>query len=114
LAPPSGELSSVSETERVRLSSPCFSAPTQIQRAAPGNKGEEAENSQKNDESRHQEKRGLKVGAKVGDIFLMGHKVYRAHLIAVQINGGRAKDSSVLDGGGDVLLKVVGEGHLVR
>ena len=43
----------------------------------------------------------------------MGHKVYRAHLIAVQINGGCAKDSSVLDGGGDVLLKVVGEGHLV-
>ena len=43
----------------------------------------------------------------------MGHKVYRAHLIAVQINGGCAKDSPILDGGGDVLLKVVGEGHLV-
>lgn len=43
----------------------------------------------------------------------MGHKVYRAHLIAVQINRGRAEDSSVLDGGGDVLLKVVGEGYLV-
>ena len=43
----------------------------------------------------------------------MGHKVYRAHLIAVQINGGRAEDSPILDGGGDVLLKVVGEGHLV-
>ena len=31
LAPPSGELSSVSETERVRSSSPYFSAPAQIQ-----------------------------------------------------------------------------------
>lgn len=90
----------------MRSSSPCFSAPAQIQRAAPGNKGDEAENSQKNDESRHQEKRGLKVGAKVGDIFLMGHKVYRAHFIAVQINGGCAKDSSVLDGGGDVLRRL--------
>ncbi len=71
MAPPSGELSSVSETERVRSSSPCFSAPAQIQRAAPGNEGEKAEDSQKDDEGRHQEKRGLKVGAKVGDIFLM-------------------------------------------
>ena len=89
----------------MRSSSPCFSAPAQIQRAAPGNEGEEAEDSQKDDEGRHQEKRGLKVGAKVGNILLMGHKVYRAHFIAVQINGGRAEDSSVLDGGGDILLR---------
>ena len=40
----------------------------------------------------------------------MGHKVHRAHLIAVQIHGGRADHTAALDGGRNALRQVEGVG----
>ena len=40
----------------------------------------------------------------------MGHKVHRAHFIAVQIHGGRADHTAALDGGRNALRQVEGVG----